>query len=354
MTPLEDWHDWLSSPQCLPVLEKAALYLMQLARRVGLPGELLPCRDPWALPQDEREECFRTVAHELWIFLRSRPPEWLRRLGALQGDVGNSRVFMQRIAQGFFNHLRDQARTLDRDPRRALYRRARQVLSQEHSIAYRATREGAFYSLDRSAKLSASMEGLREEGYASWESPLAVVGVQQLRQRNGLVELACFFWRQATQRLGKPCFVAVRELVHFIGCHYPDLSMPENVPLDAEGRTTGHDEERGIEIAWNGPGTDSAVVGNRIPLLAETLASSWSPRQRLVFVLTQGEGIHLKEVASRLGYSGPSGVKHLEKSVHESLRDFCLMWPGLSPPDLDMSLFEAFLLEVVEFCKKLH
>lgn len=353
MTTLEKWHDWLSSPQCLPVLETAARYLMRLARQVALPGELLPCRNPWALPQDEREECFRSVAHELWIFLRSRPPEWLRRLGTLPGEEGNSRVFMQRIARGFFNHLKDQARTLDRDPRRALYRRVRQVLSQDPSIAYRATREGAFFSLDGAAELSAPMEELRKEGYASWDSPLAVVRVQQLNQRTSLLELADFFWRQATQRLGRPCFIAVRELVYFIGCHYPDFSMPETVPLDAEGRATGHDEKRGGEIAWNGPGSDRAITGNRIPLLAEMLVASWSPRQRLMFALTQGDGVSLKEAASQLGYSGPSGVKHLEKGVRESLRDFCLLWPGLSPPDLDMGLFETFLLEVVEFCKRL-
>lgn len=304
------------------------------------------------MPQEEREDCFRSLAHELWLFLKSRTEGWLRRMGDLPAHGANGRVLMERIARGFFNHLRDQARTLDHDPRRSLYRRLRQILSEEPSIAYRATREGAFYSLDSNADLPGPHDPAGEEGYAAWESPLAVVSVTRLPHRDALVELAGFFWRQAAQRLGRPCFMAVRELVHFIGCHYPDLSVPETVPLDAEGRIAGHDEGRGVEIPWDGPGADAGVVRSRIPLLAEQLAAGWSPRQRLMFALLQGEEVPLHEAAPRLGYSGPSGVKHLEKSVHESIRDFCLLWPGLSPPDLDRGLFEAFLLEVVEICKK--
>ena len=60
----------------------------------------------------------------------------------------------------------------------------------------------------------------------------------------------------------------------------------------------------------------------------------------------------MREAAGTLGYRNPSGVAYLFKSVCDSLRDFCLLWPGLSPPDLDPGLFEAFVLEVVTVCKK--
>ena len=59
----------------------------------------------------------------------------------------------------------------------------------------------------------------------------------------------------------------------------------------------------------------------------------------------------LAKAAECLGYQSAAGVSYLYKSALDSLRDFCFLWPGLSPPDLDKRLFEAFVLEIIRICK---
>lgn len=352
MTELESWSEWLSGPECRTVLENAARFVFRMAAGAALPPGLLPCRDPWGLPREERDACFQSLSHDLWLFLRSRPPEWVGRMGAFSTSRENPRPLMLRMVQEFFHHLKDQARTSDLDPKRALYRRMRQVLHEEPAIAYRATREGAFYALDPDARWSASWQPPHGEPYGAWESPLAAVALKDLHRRSALMELARFFWRQATERVGEAFFLPVRELVHFISCHYSGLSMREALPLPTGGTSRDGDEHGGDDLASDRPAPDLSFMESRIPALAEQLVSGWTWKQRLAFVLLQGEGAGLKEAAESLGYKSPSGVAYLYRSVCDSLRDFCLLWPGISPPDLDSRLFEAFVLEVVKVCKK--
>jgi hypothetical protein len=94
-----------------------------------------------------------------------------------------------------------------------------------------------------------------------------------------------------------------------------------------------------------------SYVSNNLEALARQLAASWSPRQREVFCLVQGDGLTLAEAAGKLGYRSAAGAAYVHKSALDVLRDFCLLWPGLSPPDLDERLFEAFVLQVVTICK---
>ncbi|MBP8646623.1 MAG: hypothetical protein KBH99_10960 [Syntrophobacteraceae bacterium] len=346
------WSEWLSSPDCQPVLKAAARFVYRMAAGVNLPPELLPCRDPRNLPEAEREECFEALAHELWIFLRSRSEEWMRRMSLSSSLHGNPRTLMLRIGQEFFRHLKDQARTSQGDPKRALYRKVRQLLADEPSIVYRATREGAFYALDPRAERLESLQLLRSEPYGSWESPLSKVSLKDLPSKKALIELAGFFWHRATERLGGAFFLPIRELVHFISCHYPGFSRPDTLSLEA--MSTGRPGEDGPcwEPVADSPPPDTAFLENRLPLLAEQLVNGWTVKERFVFALLQGDGVGLKEAADRLGYKSSSGVAYLYESVRTSLRDFCLLWPGLSPPDLDVELFEHFVVQVVAFCKK--
>jgi len=352
MTDHQGRHKWLGDPDCLQAVREAARFVYRMGIRVGIPSSLLPCGNPWNLPREEREECFEELAHELWLFLRSMSTRELERIGTDPATHGNTRLLMQRIAQRFFLHLKDQARTSPRDPERALYRRLRQVLSEEPSVAYRTTANGAFYSQDPEAPWPGTGQSLHEEPYSSWESPLGKIGLKDLPRRSALLELADLFWRQATTRLGEPSFLPVRELARFIACHYPGFSLPDPVPLHPGGAKTECPEGWGIEVPSPEPGPDVRFMAHRLPVLARQLVHGWSPKQRLAFTLLVGDGVPLREAARSLGYRNPSGVAYLEKSLFHSLRDFCLLWPGLSPPDLDSGLFETFVQEVVTVCKK--
>ncbi len=352
MTDYQGWRDWLAGPGCWLAMTEAARFVYRMATRVGLPSSLLPCGNPWSLPREERDECFEELAREMWLFLRSMSAQEMKRIGADPTTHGNTRLLMQRIGQRFFLHLKDQARTSPRDPERALYRRLRQVLSQEPTVAYRTTADGAFYSRDPGAPWPGTRKSLHEEPYSSWESPLGRIGLRDLPRRSALLDVADFFWLQATTRLGEPSFLPVRELARFIACHYPGFSLPTPVSIHPGGTKADCLEGREVEVPSGEPGPDIQFMAQRLPALARQLVHGWDLRQRSAFVLLVGDGVPLQEAARSLGYRNPSGVSYLARSVYDSLRDFCLLWPGLSPPDLDPGLFEAFVLEVVTVCKK--
>jgi hypothetical protein len=70
--------------------------------------------------------------------------------------------------------------------------------------------------------------------------------------------------------------------------------------------------------------------------------------QRQAFLLIQRDGLTLDQAASRLGYKSAAGVSYQYRAALERLRDFCLLWTGLSPPDLDEALFDEFIREIIE------
>jgi DNA-directed RNA polymerase specialized sigma24 family protein len=343
--------EWLSSADCRPALAGAAKFIYRQALRLALPSDLLPCTDPWQLPPDERADCFQALADDLWIFLRSRPVNWPLKSHWTILAARGPRFLMLKIAQEFLLHLRDKARTYGRDPARALYRRLRQVLQDEAEIVCQATGQGSFYSIDPDADPCESLQPFENEPYGQWDSPLTLVALRDLEKKSSLLILARFFWMEACRRLGKACFLPVRALVQFIAAHY---CVPSTI-FEASLSTSDADAAESFmvsppELREECSG-EVSFVARDLETLARRMAASWSERQRAVFCLVQGDGETLSEAARRLGYRSAAGAAYLHRSALDVLRDFCLLWPGLSPPDLDERLFEAFVLEVVAVCK---
>lgn len=348
-----DWKEWLAAPECRDVLETAARIILRQAERIGLPDGLLPCEHLPRLRGSEREDCIRAVAHDVWVFLRTRPERWRERTDIRWLAAQGESFVVRRIGQDYLRHLRDQARTYGSHPQRALYRRLRQVLQEEETIHYRATAQGAFYSLEPDSPEMKDPGVLRKEPYEQWDSPLEEVPAAELHRGKSLVRLARFFWNQAARRMGgMGSFVPVRELVYYLTRHYAQTASPVMVP-EGEGRTPC--VEREIESVPM-PGAEQApelsIVRSRLEELALRLTASWSERQRTAFVLIHGDGLTLEEAARRMGYRGASGVSYVYRAAVDRLRDFCLLWPGLSPPDLDDEVFDEFVNRVLANCKK--
>jgi DNA-directed RNA polymerase specialized sigma24 family protein len=348
-----DWEAWLASPECLGPLERAARAVLRQARHIGLPEGLLPCEGLGALSGPGYVDCVQATAHDLWVFLSTRPASWRRR-SDLAWLAGQGESFLaRRIGQDYLQHLKDQARTYGSHPWRALYRRVRQVLREEPSIHTRATDRGVFYSLEPGSPDWVDPHRLGATPYEAWSSPLDAVPAADLHRRESLVRLATIFWHQAVHRLGDvPRALPVRELVHYLSRHYGHLSPPARV---VPGKAVGGDEADGVEgVPQPGGevGPELAVVRSRLAELARKLVASWPDRLRTAFVLIQGEELTLEEAARRMGYKGPSGASYAYRSALERLRDFCLLWPGLSPPDLDENLFDELVSLVLDLCRR--
>lgn len=349
MTDASDWSAWLREAENFEVLERAAASIYRQALRLGLPGHLLPCDDPWKLPPDKRADCIRELAGDLWVFLRERPPGWFERESFVAAAEKGERFLILRIAQEFLGYVKDRARTQAVDPRRALYRRLRQILHQEPSIAYRATSKGAFYALGAEAGTEMRLLDLSRENFTDWGNPYGRVTLKDLDRRKSLLTLAELFWERACQALGTKGFVPVRDLARFIGLHYPGFSVPD--PTPPAGGSGGAPERANEHEPWEESPGEAVVAGHRIRELAKQLVATWTPRQRCAFALHWGDGLTLEETAKRMGYKAAAGAAYPCRSAVESLRDFCLLWPGLSPPDLDERLFEAFVQEIATVCK---
>ncbi len=352
MTDAAPWDAWLTGSECLPALEGVARSIVRLAGRIGLPDGLLPCEPLEHLSGGDLEDCVQAIAHDLWIHLRSRPDSWWNGTAARWLSHQGERALILRIGRDYLRHLKDQSRTHGLSPWRALYRRVRQVLQEEASIPYRATSRGSFYSLDPDAPELTDPTVLRAVPYEGWSSPLHLAPAAELHHRDRLIALARFFWEEAARHLGgKGCFLPVRELVHYLSRHY-DCSGPIAASFGREGP---RDSVEDLATAMEAPGADLApelaVVGGKIQRLAEQLVATWAEKERRVFYWLHGEGLTLESVAERMGYKGASGVSYIHRSALDRLRDFCLLWPGLSPPDLDEELFDAFVECVLDVCK---
>jgi hypothetical protein len=347
-----DWEAWLASPECVGTLERAARMILRQAERIGLPEGLLPCEGFAAHSGPDREDCVQATAHDLWLFLKSRPGSWRERTDIRWTAAQGESFLVQRIGRDYLLHLKDQARTYGAHPMRALYRRFRQVLREEPAVHYRATPRGAFYSFESASPDLPDHDGLRTPPYDAWDPPPDTVAAADLQRRDSLVRLARFFWEQAARRLGgRPHAMPIRELVHYLSRHCAHLALPSRVEPRGERDGSGEDEIQRMAEPGAERGPELAVVRSRLPELSCRLAASWPPKLRTAFALIQGEGLTLDEAARRMGYQGASGVSYVYRSALERVRDFCLLWQGLSPPDLDEDLFDEFISLLVASCK---
>ncbi len=352
MNELSPWDAWLSRSECLPVLEKVARAVIRQAASIGLPDGLLPCEPVRRLSSQDMEECTHAVAHDLWVFLRTRPDGWKERIELQWLWERGERFVARRIAREYLLHCKDQARTFGANPWLAFYRKVRQILQEDPAIHYCANSRGAFFSLEPDSPEWIDTDDLRAVPYERWESPLHISPAAELQRKDRLRELARFFWKQAVARLGgSGCFLPVRELVHYLSRHYDCLLA---VPTaSSQGNPPGSQDDQ--DASWDQPGVESApehsIVRSKLQALAEQLVASWSDRHRHAFYLVHGQGLTLEATAERMGYKGASGAAYVYRSALERLRDFSLLWPGLSPPDLDENLFDDFVERILALCK---
>jgi len=345
------WSSWLESGECLPVLLRAAVRVVRAVPRYGIPRAVLP---GGGLRESSREgdgACVQELANELWIFARDQAAAWDESscLETLRAQ-GADRVALF-IAGRYVNRLRDEVRTKRTDPHRALYRRVRQCLQSEPSIRTKAERAGSFFALDEGDLPEADLARLTQNPYRDWPPPSVEGGEASSLRHAALVQAARFFWQEARTRLGRPCWVPVRELTRYLMCHLEvgpaptKISLAERTPEEEAGPAT--DRDLPME-----PTQEHELTAARLPELARTLTAGWSGREKEAFYARYGREMSLAAVARELGYGGPSGVKYLLANLENRLADFCLLWPGLSPPDVDKTLWAAFVEEVVRACKE--
>jgi hypothetical protein len=337
-------HAWLGGEQCLPWLMAQARRIAAKVEGLRLPESVWPYPPLAGLPEEQAQALLQEVAHDFWLYLRTRtdPASSCRDLPPeiVAGDRAHLAASYLRTA--YLRRLLSHARRKDAGLYRHLYRRLREVLAAEPDISLRTHQGLLLYGLQACPEQVLSLDGLVAEPYAGWPSPLALVPQKDLLAFRGgdLARLARHFWQEAAARLGAACLLPVRELAAFLNQHYDCLRPPESVSWTED-------------LPSPPGGLAAAADGSGLRALAARQITAWPPTRRRVFSLAlEGEGSTLAEIAAGAHLSGPSHAKYHLAAACRDLGEFCQGWPGALPSFEDRAFWLEYLHCVAEACKK--
>ena len=286
--------------------------------------------------------------NDLWIFLKESPKGRQYELQRLIQEQSLT-TLVSVITRLYLNHLYERRRRKDHSPWHAYYRHLRSVLADTPSIIYTASSRQAWYawtSSDPGVTCDFS-----ESDFQNWPRP-DLTGAE-IRKHHAMRRLAAFFWQEAVKRFDQPCLVSVKSLARFITAMFPQELMPpvikgEHAYHCEDGEQTGILERAAAHL----PPAEQIMTEARLEQLAEQFADGLEAREQTIWTLRHGQNLKLEQIAERLGYQSAAGVVYQYKKTEFKFKEFCTLWPGLSPEDLDERLAEAFFLLVIDFCKK--
>jgi hypothetical protein len=326
--------EWLNSPNCLEILKKCAEQVNRKAKTMGLTQQIVP----W----DEHQE----LVNELWSFAVQLKGTTANELSKCLVQNGLTK-FCFILTRAFINKLLDRKRTTAQSGWHAYYRHVRQVLSADPELAYWSEADGSYYA---STKLPGmGKASLGEEDFNGWPPP---PDVKDPTTKRDILKLARFFYDQVKLRLGQELWVAVKDLTGYVNAKFPQSIGATHVmvPIDDVQEEELSKTSTRMEID-SSASHDQAITEKELDNLARCFAMSLSERARMIFYLKYGEQRSLKDIAKETGFKGESGVSYQLSLVEAALRNLCLMWPGLSPEDMNRAMFEYFVGRIVEICK---
>lgn len=330
------WKEWLRVDEANLIIDRCAAYIARKMISSGL------------IQEYDAED----LTSEIWIFCNNNAEKW-----------ENQKPFAVLYAQGldhvarwiinrFILQVMGGARRFQQSPAKYLYSRLRVSLSSaKGTIRTYADRVGTYYTCCQSLPWSKENSfGSSDLGNASWIFP-SNVSEKNIYEKDVIVDLAQFFWRQIREKTGKDLWVPVRELAHYVALFLPIRENHDTVsiyaPIDADQETTlGETLKDPSAIS-----PERQVILEDLRRKAEKCALRLDSDERKVLALYHGENQSLEEMAKSMGYATASGVSYLLTKSYHRIRNFCKPIPGLSPPDIDRELFTRFMEYVIMFCK---
>ncbi|MEJ5347605.1 MAG: hypothetical protein WHS46_02805 [Desulfosoma sp.] len=352
-----NWKDWLSSPQCHPVLERAACIVLNQVRRKAIPHSLLP--DSNGIPHQDYPQrgtsSIQAMVNTLWLYANQQADAWEERYAfASLYDQGAHRLAAF-VAHRYTRHLLDLSRTQQISPGKALYRRLRQCLHNHDKVQYDIKGGHASYACSQEPLKEALQDDpavLHSENYHLWPPPEASLRLNpEGLTKEKVVHVACSFWHEAVRRLGKPCWVPVRELTRYLMAHLPmPPSEREVLFSDLSSENENDSSPLDFEVSVEGS-QEKELLRQDLPRLAQKLIADWDDRERFVFYAYYAMRWTLADIARETGYRGAAGARYLLTQLILRIKDFCLLWSGLSSWDEDHDLAAEFLEEILKACK---
>ncbi len=305
--------------------------------------------------EDSFDNAIDEITTEFWIYLATRGEKLDTELSQFI-YLRDWDKLKRKMTSMFYYYLKEQKRD-------TYYRHIRQVLT-EYSECYCQPQHGyTAYAFTESVNLHPLENDFQSlPPYASWPHP--ETSTQEINTKAGIIKASRFFWEQVRKRLGYEGLVPVRELLRYLHSQYnlneifistlteSDLSNPSDT-----GEKQNKDSENILEhlaqdksLKSNSTRQPVPYSKDRLKELAHKMVSRFSEEQFKLFCMKYFREWNMKTIASKLGYKGESGVAYQLNKVHAKIRQFCSMWPGISPPDYEETLFLDFFDQLVSFC----
>ncbi len=254
------------------------------------------------------------------------------------------------ISRMYVNRLYDLRRKKVQSSWHTYYRHVRSVLAAAPEITYRPFRQQSWYAWSETDP--ETFHDLSDRDFASWPRPN--LKATEIRKRDSIFYLAQCFWNEAADRVGQPCLVSIKDLVRYVGSHFPHELLAPNIKGEHElqSKDSGPDQASILErIGAELPPAEQILTAARLGQLAKQFTAGLDEQEQTVWVLRYDRELKLEQIAERLGYQSAGGVLYQIRKVEFKFKEFCTLWPGLSAEDLDDRLAEDFFLLVLENCK---
>ncbi|MCF8037986.1 MAG: hypothetical protein K9K79_01590 [Desulfohalobiaceae bacterium] len=329
--------DWLATGQGLKLLQRCAWIIDKQVNTVNTGGAL-----PFAHYKEE-------LINDLWIFLRELPlgrRQEMRQM-VLEKNVSKLCTVISRM---YVNRLYDLRRTKEQSGWHAYYRHVRSVLAAAPEITYRPFRQQSWYAWSETDP--EIFHDLSDLDFASWPRP--DLKATEIRKRESIYHLAKRFWNEAADRAGQPCLVSIKDLVRYVGSHFPQELLAPNIKGEHEMQydDQGSDQASILEqISAELPPAEQILTSARLGQLAEQFTAGLDEQEQTIWFLRYDREMKLEQIAEHLGYQSAGSVLYQIRKVEFKFKEFCTLWPGLSAEDLDDRLAENFFLLVLENCK---
>jgi hypothetical protein len=320
--------DWLESGTGQQTLSRVASAVL---KRIAHQGAIVTALGLSEEDVTDRRSLITAIQTELVILILENRSDIAGKLLAPEANHGL-------ILAGFLlKCLLDHARATPRgDLFRYLYKRAVDTFRGSPVFFLRSKegrnrkKTGTLYSLREESR---EIGPLTEEILAEIPFPQAdgfAAELDHVKKGNTLVFLGKRFWEQVSERFsGKPIWVELRGLIHWIGNHVSLRSRKTEPLTETAAGADSETEKVSPEALFDNRGYPSQFDPAKVKKWAEVFSNRLTEKEQLAFSLRH-RGLTLEAVAARMGFSTPSGPANVMAGFTEKLCIFVAELPWLS------------------------
>jgi len=332
---------WFDSNDGYSFLKECSRYILKDKRRNITSKEASMWDD-----NKNDDKIIEDLVSELYLFVLDNPKVYRKLTHHIIDGKGSSPV--NALRSMYHNHLKDIKRTGQGDFFSYLYRKVQIVLARSDSLALVTGREGSYYAVAKNKDLPFVSQDIFQKCRVEEWPACPETGDAALKEDN-LVACACFFWSLVKEFAGYEGFVPVREFVYYLiakkNVFDQGAKFVSAIQIDSEGREVDLYEKYADEKSERG------ISVEMLQDLAGEIVAFWDEKQARAFYLRWEEDLSLAEIASEMGYSGPSGVSTLLNNAVYYLRERVSYWPGLYGEETSDAICKEFLEMIIKFCK---